>query len=63
MKNIHRLVLRAVLSALVLCLPGLSAHADDLSDTLVYAGENEDTINPLHTPTIRNCPPSFSPDS
>ena len=47
MKNIHRLVLRAVLSALVLCLPGLSAHADDLSDTLVYAGENEDTINPL----------------
>ena len=25
MKNIHRLVLRAVLSALVLCLPGLSA--------------------------------------
>ena len=47
MKNIHRLVLRAVLSALVLCLPGLSAHADDLSDTLVYAGEIEDTINPL----------------
>lgn len=44
-------VLKAVfrgLLCLTLGLAGTSAHAaDDLANTLVYAGENEDTINPL----------------
>lgn len=33
---------------LALCLASMPANADDeMANTLVYAGENEDTINPL----------------
>ncbi len=43
--------LRTALVLVALCLPlqlaGSPALADDMDNTLVYAGENEDTINPL----------------
>ena len=36
------------LMCLALCLASMPANADDeMANTLVYAGENEDTINPL----------------
>lgn len=48
MKHVHRLFFRLILPALMLCLSVLPTRAaDDLANTLVYAGENEDTINPL----------------
>ena len=36
------------LMCLALCLASMPANAaDEMANTLVYAGENEDTINPL----------------
>ena len=36
------------LMCLALCLTSMPANAaDEMANTLVYAGENEDTINPL----------------
>ena len=56
---------RSLLSCCLLALALLTAHpapAADMANTLVYAGENEDTINPVLSP-IRSCPPSSFPGS
>lgn len=44
---------RSLLSCCLLALALLTAHpapAADMANTLVYAGENEDTINPVLSP-------------
>ena len=50
------------LMCLALCLASMPANADDeMANTLVYAGENEDTINSPAQQPFRNCPQSFFP--
>ena len=48
------------LMCLALCLASMPANAaDEMANTLVYAGENEDTINPLRRP-LGQIPPTPS---